>query len=255
MLTYTMQKRWVSYGMAILVMLFFMTSAKALEVGSRRDVYELVSQTEYLDRHVLEKALTAFQTAQNAGITQSPYFTIIDYSKPSNEPRMWVFNLEDKTLIYEELVSHGKNSGLIYAKKFSNEPDSRQSSLGLFRTGEPYYGSNGYSLRLDGLEEDINDRARERGIVIHGAPYVSFEHVAEQGRLGRSHGCPVVSHQINRKLIDTIKGGSLVFAYYPERSWLSKSEFLKGEVKSWWAKIIDTIIVSHEANQASPGQS
>lgn len=248
MLTYVMKNKLITHTVAFLAMMFFtVSSAVAIEINSRRDVYDLMSQAENLDKHVLEKALTAFKNAQKAGVSDSPYFTIIDYSKPSTEPRMWVFDLENKALLYEELVSHGKNSGVIYAKKFSNVPNSRQSSLGLFRTGEPYYGRNGYSLRLDGLEEDINDRARERGIVIHGAPYVSFEHAKVWGRIGLSHGCPAVNSKVNRELINTIKGGSLVFAYYPERSWLAKSEYLKSGVKSWWSKFVDTIV----SNQAS----
>lgn len=250
MLTYIMQKKFIFHSIALFFIVILMGSARAVEIDSRRDVYALLSQTEYLDRQVLEKALTAFHNAQKAGQTNSQYFTVIDYSKPSTQPRMWVFDLEKKTLLYEELVSHGKNSGMVYAEKFSNKPNSRQSSLGLFRTAEPYYGKNGYSLRLDGLEEDINDLARARGIVIHGAPYVSFEHVASQGRLGRSHGCPVVNTKINRKLIDTIKGGSLVFAYYPERNWMAKSAYLKDEVKSWWKQLIETIVSTHAANQA-----
>lgn len=247
MLTYIMKNRFIIRSLAVMVMTLSMLSARAVDIDSRRDVNELLAQTGNLNKGVLEKALVAYRTAQEAGITRSPYFTIIDYSKPSTEPRMWVFDLENKELLYEELVSHGKNSGLIHAKKFSNEPNSRQSSLGLFKTGESYYGRNGYSLRLDGLEEDVNDRARARGIVIHGATYVSPEHVERQGRLGLSHGCPVVDMRVNRPLIDTIKGGSLVFAYYPERTWLTESEFLKDASKPWWVYWVQQVLAVHKS--------
>ncbi|HLF66639.1 MAG TPA: murein L,D-transpeptidase catalytic domain family protein, partial [Gammaproteobacteria bacterium] len=134
---------------------------------------ELTAQTRHLDKPVLKKALRAFSNAQAAGLSESTLFTVIDYSKPSNKPRMWVFDLEYGELLYEELVSHGRGSGELYARSFSNTPESHQSSLGLFITEEPYYGRNGYSLRLDGLEQGINHLAKKRAIVIHGADYVT----------------------------------------------------------------------------------
>ena len=112
------------------------------------------------------------------------------------------------------------------ARLFSNEPETHQTSIGLFRTADTYVGQNGYSLRLDGLEEGFNDRARERAIVIHGAPYVDAEVARVQGRLGRSWGCPAVREKIARELIDRVKGGSLLFAYYPDHTWLASSKYL-----------------------------
>lgn len=188
---------------------------------------ELLLQADHLDKAVLSKALMAFSNAQDEGITASPVFTIIDYSKPSNKPRLWIFDLEYSELLYEELVSHGQGSGDLYARQFSNEPGSWQSSLGLFITENTYYGRNGYSLRLEGLEQNINHLAKERAIVFHGADYADPNFVQRYGRLGRSHGCPVVSKAVNRELIDTIKDGSLVFIYYPERTFLAESEFLQ----------------------------
>lgn len=139
--------------------------------------------------------------------------TVIDYSLPSTKKRMWVYDLRSHALLFEELVSHGRGSGRTLATSFSNDPDSHKSSLGLFRTGEAYVGSNGYSLRLDGLDRGLNDRARERAIVVHGAPYVNAAAALANGYLGRSWGCPAVRPEIARRLIDAVKGGGLLYAY------------------------------------------
>jgi hypothetical protein len=182
-----------------------------------------------MNPRVLELALRASRCAASNGAVDDPdTLTIIDYSKPSTEPRMWVLDLETRKLLYEELVAHGQGSGGNLATKFSNNPDSHQTSLGLFVTDTTYVGRNGYSLRLTGLERGFNDRARERAIVMHGAPYVSQSISKELGRLGRSHGCPAVREPIARELIDRVKGGSLVFAYYPDAHWLKASQFLTG---------------------------
>ena len=141
--------------------------------------------------------------------------TIIDFTRPSTEKRLWVFDLRSHALLFEELVSHGRGSGQAMATAFSNVPESNKSSLGLFRTGEAYIGKHGLSLRLDGLEPGVNDRARERAIVIHGATYVSAAIARAQGYLGRSLGCPAVRPEIARSLIETVKNGSLLFAYGP----------------------------------------
>ena len=187
------------------------------------------SEVGRINPEVLELALGASQCAIANGAVRHPAtLTIIDYSKASVEPRLWVLDLKTRQLLYEELVSHGQGSGGNYATKFSNTPDSHQTSLGLFITDTTYVGRNGYSLRLDGLDKGFNDRARQRAIVMHGAPYVNAAITKNLGRLGRSHGCPAVSDRVARELIDRVKGGSLVFAYYPDREWLSKSTFLGG---------------------------
>ena len=139
--------------------------------------------------------------------------TVIDYSKPSTEPRLWVFDVRTHALLFHELVSHGRGSGKTMATSFSNDAESNMTSLGLFRTAEAYVGHNGYSLRLDGLEKGINDHARDRAIVIHGAPYVNAATARANGYLGRSLGCPAVRPEIARQLIDAVKGGGIVFAY------------------------------------------
>lgn len=151
---------------------------------------------------------------------------VIDYSLPSNQPRLWVFDLLRGRLLFEERVAHGRGSGDAQPHAFSNVPESHQSSLGLFRTLDSYRGRNGYSLRLEGLEPGVNDRAFDRAIVVHGADYASPAFVARTGRLGRSHGCPVVRPEVTRPLIDSIKGGQYLFAYYPDPHWLQTSSFL-----------------------------
>ena len=187
------------------------------------------SDATTLDARVIRLALGAAACAREAGrINNEQLLTVIDYSKPSTEPRLWVLDLARERVLFEERVAHGQGSGDNYATRFSNLDGSHQTSLGLFRTADTYVGTNGYSLRLDGLEPGVNDRARERAIVVHGAPYVSEGNIRALGRLGRSHGCPALRPAVARKLIDTIKDGSLVFAYYPDREWLNASRFLNG---------------------------
>ena len=178
---------------------------------------------------VLDLALSAASCAIGSGLvqTQPKTLTVIDYSLPSAERRLWVLDLATGETLRRELVAHGQGSGGNVATVFSNAPDSHQSSLGLFVTADTYVGRNGYSLRLDGLDAGFNDRARERAIVIHGAPYVSEDVVKAQGRLGRSWGCPALGEDVARDVIDSIKGGNLVFAYYPDRAWLNGSPLLR----------------------------
>jgi hypothetical protein len=182
-----------------------------------------------INTDVFDLALGAASCAVKSGAVERPRtLTVIDYSKPSSQKRLWVYDLSTHELLYEELVAHGQGSGANVATQFSNTPDSHQTSLGLFVTDETYVGRNGYSLRLDGLDMGVNDRARERAIVMHGAPYVSPAFVKSNGRLGRSHGCPAVSDVVARELIDRVKGGGLVFAYYPDAEWLKTSRYLGG---------------------------
>ena len=176
---------------------------------------------------VLELAFSAASCAVRAGSVQAPAtLTVIDYSKPSTEKRLWVFDMRTRAVLYEELVAHGMGTGDNLATAFSNEPDSHKTSLGLFVTEGTYVGKNGYSLRLNGLDQGFNDRARERAIVMHGAPYVSDAFAQAQGRLGRSWGCPALREAVARQVIDTVKGGNLVFAYYPDAQWLKTSHYL-----------------------------
>jgi len=167
-----------------------------------------------LKPQVFSAALEAAASAVGRGQVELPStLTVIDFSRPSTRKRLWVFDLRSHALLFDELVSHGRGSGKTMATSFSNVPDSNKSSLGLFRTGEAYIGKHGLSLRLDGLEPGVNDRARERAIVVHGASYVSAAVARVQGYLGRSLGCPAVRPEIARQLIETIKDGGLLYAY------------------------------------------
>jgi hypothetical protein len=203
--------------------------AAARTVAHAFDVASWRPETRAIEARVLKLALDAARCAvMRQAVSDPGTLTVIDYSKPSTEPRLWVLDLATRTILYEELVAHGQGSGGNLATAFSNVPDSHQTSLGLFTTDTAYVGRNGYSLRLDGLDRGFNDRARERAIVLHGAPYVNDTIGKTLGRLGRSHGCPAVREVVARDLIDRIKGGSLVFAYYPDAEWLSRSAFLNG---------------------------
>ena len=180
-----------------------------------------------LEPRIFQMALAAASCAVRSGdIADLSTLTVIDYSRPSTKKRLWVFDVKQRALLYEELVAHGSGSGNNLATAFSNEANSHQSSLGLFRTDETYVGRNGYSLRLHGLDLGFNDHAYDRAIVMHGAPYVSDDVAKAHGRLGRSWGCPALREGIARKVIDTVKGTGLVFAYYPDPAWLAASKYL-----------------------------
>ena len=194
------------------------------QTAAALDVFQ--AQAPSLNPDVLKVALEATDCAQRNLQVPRKILSVVDYSLPSTEPRLWVFDLERRELIFHELVAHGVNTGENMATRFSNIEGSRQSSLGLFLTDKTYFGRNGYSLKLHGLEEGFNHRALERTIVLHGAWYVSEAFRREHGRLGRSWGCPAVKKEVAKPLIDTIKDGSLLFVYYPDQEWLSSSDFL-----------------------------
>jgi hypothetical protein len=186
----------------------------------------LAANAPELHRDVLRLALNAREAAAVKGLVhKNELLTVIDYSLPSTAKRLWVFDVPTGDVLFHELVAHGKNTGDNFARHFSNRDGSLQTSLGVFVTGRTYVGHNGYSLQLDGLEP-TNDQALRRAVVVHGAPYVSAEFAAQHGRLGRSWGCPALSQQAAAKVIDTIKGGSLVFSYFPDPTWLQSSRFL-----------------------------
>ena len=180
------------------------------------------------DPNVLELALGAMRCAQADGVGEhAERLAVIDYSRSSLEPRLWVFDLASDRLLYQELVAHGQGSGGDVPNRFSNDDGSHASSLGLFVTRDTYVGHNGYSLRMDGLEHGINDAAMERAIVMHGAAYVNADAGRRMGRLGRSWGCPALRSAIAKPIIDVLKDGQFVFSYYPDQDWLARSALLK----------------------------
>jgi hypothetical protein len=189
-------------------------------------VASIASLAPQANGEALELAMQAMRCAQRSGFgTGATRLAFIDYSRPSTEPRLWVFDLEANRLLYEEVVAHGRGSGENLAKVFSNVEGSHTSSLGLFLTRETYYGRNGYSMRMDGLEPGVNDAALARAIVMHGAPYVDPLAAEKQGRLGRSFGCPAVREAVARGMIDVLKDGQFVFAYYPDAEWLDRTRW------------------------------
>lgn len=190
------------------------------------EVNHLSEKAPSLNKKVLRLALTAYQKAKSSGIAKKPILTVIDYSLPSNKQRMWVFDVKKDKLLYNTYVAHGKNSGVNTPHHFSNKNSSKESSLGTFVTRDTYMGSKGYSLNLLGLEKGVNNNAYRRRVVIHGAWYVEPSFIKKTGRAGRSWGCPAVAKTLAKPLINAIKNGSVVFAYYPDKYFLTHSGFI-----------------------------
>ncbi|MBC7426832.1 MAG: murein L,D-transpeptidase catalytic domain family protein [Bacteroidia bacterium] len=177
---------------------------------------------------VFKVAMKGYASLLNKGALQNTgVITIIDYSLSSNIKRLWVIDIMNSKVLFHELVAHGKKSGEEFAKSFSNKVSSYKTSIGFFITGEIYSGKHNNSLKLIGLEKNYNGNAFDRGIVIHGADYVSPDFIAGNQRLGRSEGCPAVSQDIVESLIKTIQNGSCVFSYFPNSQYLTQSRILK----------------------------
>lgn len=201
-------------GLALAVCLNIPSPTRASGLSASAVIDRVVDATGGPAREALEAAMHAYDRAQREGRIAHPgLLTLIDYTRPSVDRRLWVIDVRSGDVLFNELVAHGRGSGDNLATAFSNDDNSHMSSLGLFVTGDTYVGHNGYSLRLDGLDPGLNNHALARAIVIHGAAYVSDVFAKHIGRLGRSWGCPAVRPEIARTLIDTIKGGTVVFAY------------------------------------------
>lgn len=173
-----------------------------------------------------EMAFEGYENLKSQHKLENNILTIIDFSLSSNQKRLWVIDMESNEVLYHTLVAHGRNSGEEFATNFSNKSESYKSSLGFYLTAEIYNGKHGSSLKLDGIEKGINDNARERAIVIHGADYVSDAFAKNNNRLGRSQGCPALPIELNHEIISKIKNKSVLFIYHPSR----KSSFIKGFV-------------------------
>jgi len=180
-----------------------------------------------INKEVFNLAFNAYQNLkQETKLSEKPLITLVDFTKPSTEKRLWVIDLAREDVLFKDYCAHGKNTGSNIAKKFSNINSSYQSSLGFYKTGEIYFGKHGKSLRLDGLEKGFNCKARERAIVMHGADYVSEDFIKRQGRLGRSFGCPAVTTELTEPIIDAIADETLLFIYYPDSVYLKESPVL-----------------------------
>ena len=180
-----------------------------------------------MNQTVFNSALQGLKTLDSTGvITNDSIVTIIDFSQPSDKKRLYVLDLASKQILFNTLVAHGRNSGKLWASSFSNSLSSLKSSAGFYITGETYMGDNGYSLRLDGLEKNINDNARARSIVMHGAPYVDQSSINELGFLGRSWGCPAIPESLHKAIINTIKDGTCLFIYSLDKNYRKRSTLL-----------------------------
>lgn len=191
------------------------------------EVKTITHKANDIDPKALKLALNAYHKVEQKGLIRNPYLTVIDYSKASNKKRMWVIDMANKSIPFHTYVAHGKGSGLTTASHFSNQGGSHSTSLGVYLTEQSYVGGHvGYALGLHGLEKGVNDHAASRAVVVHGARYVDESFIKHNGRAGRSWGCPSIPTALARPLINAIKNGSVLFAYYPDSSWLSHSKFL-----------------------------
>lgn len=202
----------------------------------------LLNKFKYIHPEAIKLSLNSYNyLLQQNKIEKQNIITIVDFSKPSNVERLFVIDIKNKKLIHKSLCAHGKNTGENYATSFSNDMQSFQSSLGVFIANETYIGTKGFSLKLDGQEEGINSNARERGIVIHGANYVSYDFIQKNGRLGRSQGCPALPIETNAKIIETIKGGSCFFIFHPNSKYTEQSAINK----SYDDKLLNSLLANY----------
>lgn len=172
---------------------------------------------------VINEAVSAMNCARKNGVgVNASRLAIIDYTIPSRLPRLWVLDLKQQKLLFEEHVAHGQGSGNDVPNAFSDRDGSHQTSLGLFLTDSTYQGGNGYSLRLHGLSKGFNESALRRLIVMHGAPYVNPIAAMAMGRLGRSWGCPAVRREVAKPMIDTLKQGQFIYSHGPGTEKLSQ---------------------------------
>ena len=199
--------------------------------ASIESLYEQIGLSSYnLPFNVFRLGMIGYYSLEKEGaLNNKGLLTIIDFSQPSTEKRFFTIDLKNLSVKYHSYVSHGRNTGGNMATVFSNTPNSNQSSLGFYVTGETYVGSKGYSLRLDGKEASFNDNIRSRAVVMHAADYATESWIKRYGRLGRSQGCPALPPTINREVIDLIKGKTAIFTYFPDDNYLSASQYLRLE--------------------------
>lgn len=202
-------------------------TVSAAAESTARDLHKTLYETTGMEGEVsyaaFDEALTGYERIDSR---KKEILVFVDFSKPSTQERLYVIDMKNRRLLYKSLVAHGRGSGDTYATSFSNTPGSHQSSLGFYLTLNTYQGRNGYSLRLDGLEPGINDKAYERAIVIHGPDYCTKAFLDTAGRLGRSFGCPSLPKEISDKIIDTIKEGAVLFIYADDKEYRLNSPIL-----------------------------
>jgi hypothetical protein len=199
-------------------------------IGFVNEVYDSIQLNKYgLDKYILQLAMKGFDKMMRRGtLNKDSILSIVDFSKSSREKRFFVIDLKNRELLFNTLVAHGRNSGMDYARWFSNMPSSNKSSLGFYITQNTYTGENGFSLRLQGIERGINDKAFRRRIVMHGADYAEEDYISSRGHLGRSFGCPAIPMEEHREIIEAIKDGTCLFIYSPNKKYLRYSKVLNG---------------------------
>lgn len=201
-----------------------LTASKSLSITEYlQDQYQAMNLE---DKISFEAFTMAMLGKDHIAAKNDSILTIVDFSKPSTEKRMVVLNINKQQVLFHTIVSHGKNSGENYATRFSNKHGSYQSSPGFYITENTYQGGNGYSLVINGLEKNINDQAKARAVVIHGADYCSEKSIQSMGRLGRSYGCPALPRALNAPIINTIKEGSVLYIHTTERSYINHSDYI-----------------------------
>lgn len=198
---------------------------------SIQSLYDQIGLSSYLLPYkVFRLGMIGYYSLEREGaLNNTGLLTIIDFSRPSTAKRFYTIDLKKLSVKYHTYVAHGRNTGENMATAFSNIPNSNQSSLGFYVTGETYVGSKGYSLRLDGKEQSYNDKIRSRAVVIHAADYATESWIQRYGRLGRSQGCPALPPKISREVIDLIKGKTAIFTYFPDETYLGASQYLRLE--------------------------
>lgn len=211
----------------VAIFIVFTNNALGVNLSIEAQAKSFAAKTANLKPELAKLAIKAFHNAQKLGIHISkPLITVIDYTLPSTVKRLWVLDIDKNKILHTSMVAHGKYSGENYTIKFSNNINSLQTSIGLFLTDTTYFGRDGYSLRIIGLDKGYNDNAEIRSIVMHGAPYVSKEYAAIAGRAGRSWGCPAVEKPLAKPIINSIKEGSLILSYYPDKQYLRNSKYI-----------------------------
>lgn len=229
---YFLQKQSISYtdNPVINEIVFNISTGQidpATTLPSLNEIKQMLRREAFtLNSAVINKVLSTIQCTAQYNFAQNSILTVIDYSLPSSEKRLWVFDLKQKKLLFHTYVAHGLKSGALMTNYFSNKNDSKASSLGVYKTEKAYYGREGLTLRLDGIDRGFNDNAMNRYIVMHGGWYVDENFIKKYGRAGRSWGCPALPHTLAGPIINTIKDNSLFVVYYPDDHWFLNSRFL-----------------------------
>lgn len=205
-----------------------LTLSTNLLEGNYAALYDSLNlELKGLSQQAFEEAVKGFNYLKEHGkINNTDLITIADFSKPSTKKRLFIIDLVNSKILFNTYVAHGQNSGREFANELSNIPDSYQSSPGFYVTSSTYTGKNGFSMYLYGMEKGINDRAYDRAIVMHGAPYVSEDFVNSHGYLGRSWGCPAVPEHLSKQIISKIKNGTCLFIYSDKENYLKRSTIL-----------------------------